>query len=64
MLFVVVGEERVKHRRPRDLSEEEHYQGDGHDHNAQYDHEAFLRKEQAERFDQLSAKRRLGSVPI
>ena len=67
MLFVVVGEERVKHRGPRDLSEEEHYQGDGHDHNAQYDHEAFLGKEQAERFDQLSAaeaKRRLGSVPI
>ena len=60
---VVVGEERIQHRGPRDLSEEEHYQGDGHNHNAQYDHEAFLGKEQAERFDQLSpaeAKRRLG----
>ena len=50
-------------RGPRNLSEDEHYPGDGHDHNAQYDHEAFLGKEQADRFDQLSpeeAKRRLG----
>ena len=64
-MFLFAGEERVVHRGPRDLSEEEHYVGDGHDHNAQYDHEAFLGKEQAERFDQLSpaeAKRRLGSV--
>ena len=61
-MSLCVGEERVR-RGPRNLSEEEHYPGDGHDHNAQYDHEAFLGKEQAERFDQLSpeeAKRRLG----
>ena len=57
----------MKHCGPRGLSEEEHYQGEGHDHNAQYDHEAFLGKEQAKRFDQLSAaeaKRQLGSAPI
>lgn len=61
--LVGAGEERATHRGPRDLSEEEHYPGNGHDHNAQYDHEAFLGKEQAERFDQLplaEAKRRLG----
>lgn len=60
---IVSGEDRVLHRGPQDLSKEEHYQGDGHEHNSQYDHEAFLGKEQAERFDQLSsdeAKRRLG----
>ena len=37
--------------------------GDGHDHNPDYDHDAFLGKEQAETFDQLSpdeASRRLG----
>lgn len=47
----------------RDLSEEEHYTGSGHEHNVQYDHEAFLGKEEAVKFDQLSkeeAKRRLG----
>jgi hypothetical protein len=46
---------------PRDLSEE-HY-SDGHEHNTQYDHEAFLGKEEAKRFDQLSkedARKRLG----
>ncbi len=51
-------------RGQRDLSEEEHYPGDGHDdHNSEYDHDAFLGKEEAERFDQLppeEAKRRLG----
>lgn len=52
-------------RMPKDLSEEEHYPGDGHDHNPDYDHEAFLGKEEAERFDQLppqEAKRRLGII--
>ena len=50
-------------RGPRDLSEEDHYPGDEPDHNTDYDHEAFLGKEDAERFDQLApeeAKRRLG----
>ena len=65
LFFSCSGEEHVVHRGPRDLSEEEHYPGNGHDHYAQYDHKAFLGKEQAERLDQLSpaeAKRRLGLV--
>ena len=34
---LLIGEERMVHREPRDLSEEEHYPGDGHEeHNAQY----------------------------
>ena len=52
-------------RGPKDLSEEPHYVGDGHDHNTDYDHEAFLGKEQAETFEQLApeeAKRRLGYI--
>ena len=51
-----------RHGGPRDLSEEEHY-SDGHEHNTQYDHEAFLGKEEAKNFDQLSkeeAGKRLG----
>ena len=50
-------------RGPKDLSDEPHYVGDGHEHNPDYDHEAFLGKEQAQTFDQLppgEAKRRLG----
>lgn len=51
-----------RHGGQRDLSEEEHY-GDGHDHNTQYDHEAFLGKEEAKKFNELSkedARKRLG----
>lgn len=45
----------------KDLSDEEHY----HDgtHNSEYDHEAFLGKEEAKTFHDLppaEAKRRLG----
>ena len=51
-------------RGPKDLSDEKHYAGNNNqDHNPDYDHEAFLGKEQAETFDQLppgEAKRRLG----
>lgn len=46
---------------PKDLSDQEHYEGDGH--NADYDHEAFLGKDQAKEFDNLTpeeSKRRLG----
>lgn len=43
------------------LSDAKHY--DGEEHNAQYDHEAFLGKDEAKTFDQLSpeeSQRRLG----
>ena len=52
------------HRGPKDLSDEPHYSPEAK-HNPDYDHEAFLGKEQAERFDQLppeEARRRLGCV--
>ncbi len=58
------GEERQHDRAPKDLSDQTHYTP-GHEHNPEYDHEAFLGKEEAVRFDQLSpveAKRRLGYV--
>ena len=53
-----------KEREPKGLSDQEHYNEDG-EHNVEYDHEAFLGKERAKEFDQLSpeeAKRRLGWV--
>ena len=52
---------RVHEQKP--LSDEQHYKGDGHKHNAEYDHEAFLGNEQKATFDQLSPEeslRRLG----
>ena len=37
------------------LSDKEHFIGDGHeDHDADYDHEAFLGRDEAHEFDQLS----------
>lgn len=51
-----------KNRGPNDLSDKEHYE---EDHNLEYDHDAFLGKEQASEFDQLSheeSRRRLGLV--
>ena len=48
---------------PEHLSDEEHFK-EG-EHNVKYDHEAFLGKERAKEFDELTpeeAKRRLGSV--
>ena len=59
--YTPTGDERLG-RGPKDLSNEPHYTPDA-EHNPDYDHDAFLGKEQAERFDQLSpkeAKRRLG----
>lgn len=44
-----------------DLSHAQHFQND--EHNAQYDHEAFLGEDQAKTFDQLppeESRRRLG----
>ena len=52
-----------KQRGPKDLSEEQHYEGNDKEHNQEYDHEAFLGKEDADTFDKLQpeeAKRRLG----
>ena len=46
----------------KDLSEEEHFKGEEQDHNAEYDHEAFLGKEK-KKFDELTpeeSKERLG----
>lgn len=46
----------------KDLSEEEHFKGEDLDHNAEYDHEAFLGKEK-KKFDELTpeeSKERLG----
>lgn len=47
--------------KPGDLSDAKHY--DGEEHNSQYDHEAFLGKDEAKTFDQLTpeeSQRRLG----
>jgi len=63
---VTAGPRSARRDGPRDLSEEHHYGEDGeHEHNVQYDHEAFLGKEDSEKFDQLTreeAKRRLGLI--
>lgn len=51
---------KTDERGQKDLSDEEHFMDD--DHNTQYDHEAFLGKDEADRFDQLppaEARRRL-----
>ena len=59
------GKARVHEQQP--LSHEEHYNGDQHEHNADFDHEAFLGNEQKATFDQLSPEeslRRLGYVDI
>jgi len=48
---------------PRDLSEEPHFDDLDHEHNPEYDHEAFLGKDEASEFEKLppeEAKRRLG----
>lgn len=61
-LIYPTGEEQRRHRGPKDLSDEEHFAPESNEHNVEYDHEAFLGKDQAERFDQLppeEAKRRL-----
>lgn len=53
----------ASHRPPKDLSDETHYEGEAH--NTDYDHEAFLGKEEAKTFEQLppaEAKRRLGVI--
>jgi len=47
------------------LSEQDHEMGDEHDHNPEYDHEAFLGKDEAKAFDDLSpeeSKLKLGKL--
>lgn len=56
------GSERVVH--DRKLSEKQHFDGD-HVHDYDYDHEAFLGKDEAREFDQLTpeeSKGRLGKI--
>jgi len=49
-----------------ELSTEEHFkEGEGHEHNPEYDHEAFLGKEEARAFEELTpeeSKERLGKL--
>ena len=62
LLFAGPSTGASRHGGPRDLSKEEHY-SNGHEHNTQYDHEAFLGKEEAKKFNELSkeeARKRLG----
>lgn len=57
---VCTPKDRVKEQ--PDLSTEKHFGGD-HEHNAEYDHEAFLGKEDARAFEELSpeeSKEKLG----
>ena len=47
------------------LSDKSHYDKDHESHNVEYDHDAFLGEEEAERFDKLSpteAKEQLGLI--
>jgi len=61
IFFCIAGKQDT--RGPRDLSEEPHYQEGSVEHNMNYDHEAFLGKEDAKDFKELpfeEAQRRLG----
>ena len=65
-LFVVVlcvpTKEHRRGPKDKDLSNETHYPEGTEDHNKQYDHEAFLGKEEADEFDHLNpeeSRRRL-----
>lgn len=45
------------------LSDHDHHQGAGHEHNPEFDHEAFLGKDEAKTFDELTpdeSKEKLG----
>ena len=49
--------------REKKLSDKEHFAGDDHEHDFDYDHEAFLGHDEAREFDQLppeESKSRLG----
>lgn len=55
------GPTKENRRGPKDLSDEPHYK-EGEEHNPEYDHEAFLGKEEAEEFQHLTpeeSRRRL-----
>ena len=58
LLIIVVngGPTKENHRKrgPKDLSDEEHYNAKTNEHNPEYDHEAFLGKEEAEEMQHLS----------
>ncbi|KAJ8024308.1 Calumenin [Holothuria leucospilota] len=52
-------------RKDPKLSGQEHFAGDGHEHNADYDHDAFLGEEDAKTFDSLTPEEsmdRLGKI--
>ena len=62
VVFCVPTKEHRRGPKEKDLSNETHYPKDTEDHNKQYDHEAFLGKEQADEFDHLKpeeSRRRL-----
>jgi hypothetical protein len=46
--------EKRQKRGPKDLSDEIHFDPETSEHNAEYDHEAFLGQEEAEEFKNLS----------
>jgi len=51
--------------REKKLSDKEHFAGDDHEHDIDYDHEAFLGHDEAREFDQLppeESKSRLGKI--
>lgn len=60
-----VDETQQQHSSPLEQDSEHKSHFDGEHHNAQYDHEAFLGKDEAKTFDQLTpeeSKRRLGII--
>ena len=62
LTFANGGPTRDNRRGPKDLSEEPHYMPESEEHNPEYDHEAFLGKEDAEEFQHLKpeeSRRRL-----
>jgi hypothetical protein len=64
-LAIPKSDDKKKNRVVSPLSDEEHYVGDGHEHNREYDHEAFLGEDEAQEFDQLTpeeSKLRLSKI--
>ena len=47
-------EQNHRKRGPKDLSDEEHYDPNTKEHNPEYDHEAFLGKDEAEEIQKMS----------
>jgi len=65
-LFLSVNAVPANPKRVHDgLSEQDHLSGEDHEHNPEYDHEAFLGKDEAKEFDDLSpeeSKEKLGKL--